>query len=167
MKTEGEKKGITNLTFYFASFPSVLRPSLPEPSSTAFMVFLLRKSELILLSQEKVPKAGKKNVIFYNGKYSNLLFRAKLYTIITCLSQRRTYTSSFSNLPFADNWNPEKLIDLSMLAAEPVPRGRLPESCPGYLSIDFKVRITFFNKTSLILNLERIIIMLTSKFNSA
>lgn len=54
-----------------------------------------------------------------------------------------------------------------MLVAGPVPRGRLPESYPGYLSVDFKVKITFFNKTDLILNLEHIVIMLSSKFNSA
>lgn len=61
VKAEGEKKGITNLTFYCDSLSPVLRPSFSAPSSTAFMIFLLRKAELIfLLSQDKVPKAEKK-----------------------------------------------------------------------------------------------------------
>lgn len=75
---------------------------LPEPSLTAVMSFLLRKSELTLLSKNH-PKQKKRIAIFYNGKCNNLLFRAWLHTIITCLSRRRPYPSSFSNLTFADN----------------------------------------------------------------
>lgn len=58
---------------------------------------------------------------------------------------------------------PRKLIDLSKLVAQPQLEGRLSDSCPRFLSIDFKVRIIFFilfYAAFLILNFEHIIIIL-------
>lgn len=97
VRIEEEKRGwITNLIFYLDPCSFVLKSSLPGPYSPAFLILLLRDPEFIFPNRIKYPRQK----MLRNAKHIDLLFRAWLYTIIACLSCRRTQTSFFKSVIF-------------------------------------------------------------------